>query len=141
MTNETSTSTPPRRLPTGQRLYRSLNRYIEPVARGVGPPIVGPGIVVVETTGRRTGLPRRVPLLGWRHGTTITVSTIRTNSDWIRNLERRPVARVWIAGHPRTSTATVVRSPAATVVHLDTEARPSPRTVCPAVEHTPRVDA
>ena len=47
--------------------------------------------------------PRRVPLLAWRHGRTITVSTVRPDSDWVRNLEHRPVADVWIGGHPQTS--------------------------------------
>jgi F420H(2)-dependent quinone reductase len=95
-----------RRQSASQRLLRTVNRYVEPGVRAVGPPIVGPGIVVIETTGRRTGRRRRVPLLGWRHGRTVTVSTVRAASDWVRNLERLPVAKVWIAGRPRTSTAT-----------------------------------
>jgi len=130
-TDELRTVTPSRP-PAGQRLFRALNRYVEPaVRRGVGSPIHGPGAVVVETIGRRSGVPRRVPLLGWRSGDTVTVSTVRADSDWVRNLERHPVATVWIGGEPRTSTATVTRTPAATIVQLQT-ARASRHRACSA---------
>ena len=109
-----------------QGLFRTLNCFVEPAVRaGLGGSLAGPGAFVVETTGRRSGLPRRVPLLGTRVGDTIVVSTIRDDSQWIRNLEHHPFADVWVAGRPRPATATVVRLPGATVAHL--RLRPSSR--------------
>jgi deazaflavin-dependent oxidoreductase (nitroreductase family) len=119
MTNRTSTA-----VTEGgeQRFFRTLNRFVDPVVRaGLGNSLAGPGAFVVETTGRRSGLPRRVPLLGNRVGDTIIVSTIRDNSQWIRNLEQHPIADVWVAGRPRPATATVVRVPGGAVARLRLE--------------------
>jgi hypothetical protein len=45
--------------PTRQ-FFRTLNRIVEPaVRRGFGTSVHGPGIFVVETTGRRSGRRRR----------------------------------------------------------------------------------
>lgn len=102
-----------------RRLFRTLNKVTEPlVRRGLGSPFAGPGLVVVETTGNRTGLPRRVPLLGVRTGNSVLVSTARPNGAWVRNLERDPRAEVWSAGCARPATATVHRLPAGAYVHL-----------------------
>ncbi len=60
---------------------------------------------MVETTGRVSGLPRRVPLLGVRVGGTVLVSTVRRRSRWVRNLEATPVARVWLHGRARPARA------------------------------------
>ena len=110
------------RVSTGQHLFRTLNHYVEPaVRRGVGSPMLGPGVILLETIGRRSGVPSRVPLLGWRSGDTVTVSTVRPNSEWVKNLEHDPAAKVWISGEPRTSTATVTRTAAATIVRLETD--------------------
>ena len=96
-----------------------MNRLVEPVVRaGIGNSLAGPGTFVIETTGRRSGLARRVPLLAKRLGDTIIVSTIRHNSQWIRNLEHHPNAHVWIAGQPRPAAATIVRLPGATLARL-----------------------
>jgi deazaflavin-dependent oxidoreductase (nitroreductase family) len=118
MTNQVSTS-PVAPAGAQQRLLRALNRFVEPAVRaGLGSSLAGLAAFVVETTGRHSGLPRRVPLLAKRVGDTIIVSTIRDGSQWIRNLEHQPVAHVWIAGRPRRATATVVRMPGARIVHL-----------------------
>jgi deazaflavin-dependent oxidoreductase (nitroreductase family) len=104
--------------PTRQ-FFRTLNRIVEPaVRRGFGTSVHGPGIFVVETTGRRSGQRRRVPLLGWRSGDTVWVSTVRADSDWVRNVEHDPAADVWINGRRRPSVATVTRTPNASVVQL-----------------------
>ena len=85
---------------------------------GLGTSVAGPGAFVVETTGRQSGLPRRVPLLAKRVGDTIVVSTARAGSQWIRNVEHHPVVDVWVAGRRRRATANVVRLPRGAVAHL-----------------------
>jgi deazaflavin-dependent oxidoreductase (nitroreductase family) len=67
--------------------------------------------VVLETTGRRTGLLRQVPLVATRLGDRLVVSTVRTGSEWIGNLEANPTAGVWLNGRRRAATAQVRRGP------------------------------
>jgi deazaflavin-dependent oxidoreductase (nitroreductase family) len=102
-----------------QRFFRTLNWFVEPAVRaGLGTSVAGPGAFVLETTGRQSGLPRRVPLLGTRVGDTIVVSTTRAGSQWIRNVEHHPVVDVWVAGRRRRATANVVRLPGGAVANL-----------------------
>ncbi len=64
---------------------------------------------LVEATGRRSGLPRQVPLVAGRVGNSLVVSTVRADSQWLRNLEADPRVRVWLAGRARSATASVRR--------------------------------
>ena len=111
-------------------LFRALNQVVDPAIRlGLGTPLpLGAGLVVVETTGRTTKLPRRVPLLATRFGSRVIVSTVRTDSQWVRNLESDASARVWLGGRARPARASVNRGPL-NLVRLDLEeastARPS----------------
>jgi len=70
---------------------------------------------VLETTGRRTGRPRPVPVLSARLGNRLTVSTVRSDSQWIRNIEADPNVAVWLGGRPRQAVANVRRGPLNTV--------------------------
>jgi deazaflavin-dependent oxidoreductase (nitroreductase family) len=104
-----------------QAFFRSLNTVVGPLVRaGFGSPApLSPGAVVVETTGRRSGLARQVPLLAWHNGCQMFVSTVRDNSQWVRNLEADPHARVWLNGKPWPVRSTVFRTPMGAVARLD----------------------
>ena len=91
--------------------FDALNAVVRPAVRvGLGNPLpVGGGLVLVETTGRRSGLPRQAPLVAGRVGNSLVVSTVRADSQWLRNLEAEPRVRVWLAGRARSDTASVRR--------------------------------
>lgn len=97
--------------------FNALNSIVRPALRaGVGNPLpIGAGAVALETTGRRSGLTRTVPLLATRLGDTITVSTVRRDSQWLRNVEADSDVGVWLYGQRRPATATVTRGTPNTV--------------------------
>jgi len=94
-----------------RRGFAALNAVVRPaVQSGIGNPfLIGAGIVVIETTGRVSGLARLVPVLSTRTGNTLTVSTVRSDSQWIRNAEADSNVAVWLGGRRREATATVSR--------------------------------
>lgn len=91
--------------------FRALNRVVLPAVRaGVGSPLpIGAGLVVLETTGRVSGLPRQVPLVATRLGSQVRVSSVRASSQWVRNALADPQVSVWVGGRRRSGTATVRR--------------------------------
>lgn len=96
-----------------QTVFSRLNPIVEPLARSAwsGPHIVGPGLILLETTGRRSGETRRRPLLSWRFGSMVLAGTVRPKSDWVANLRAEPESRVWLDGQPAEVGATVVPLP------------------------------
>ena len=69
------------------------------------------GLIVLETTGRKTGLPQRVPLLAAMIGGHIVVSTVRAQeSQWLRNVLEDPDVGYWLRGQELRGRAIVVMS-------------------------------
>jgi deazaflavin-dependent oxidoreductase (nitroreductase family) len=89
--------------------FRHVNRFVEPVVKAGAASLflVGPALVVLETVGRRSGKVRGVPVLAFRLGSKVFVSTVRGNSHWLANIDKNPSAAVWLAGNRRTGEATV----------------------------------
>lgn len=110
-------------LPDMRRIFSALNVVVEPLARSAwtGPHLVGGGITVLESTGRRSGLRRERPLLTWRVGDLMLVGTVRRSSDWIANVRSQPSVHVWVDGERTAAVAHTVPLPIgwATVLRTD----------------------
>ncbi len=94
--------------------FRTLNLLVEPAVRaGCGFPAFGlTGLIVLETKGRRTGLPHSMPVLATLVGDYLIVGTIRgTRSHWIENARVNPDVRYWLRGRVREA-RTLVFTPA-----------------------------
>jgi deazaflavin-dependent oxidoreductase (nitroreductase family) len=62
-----------------------------------------PGDALLETTGRRTGKPRRTPVCDGLDGQTFWLIAQRgRRADWVRNIQAHPRVRVKVASWPRT---------------------------------------
>ena len=84
-----------------QRAPDRLQQYVvNPVVKlgwQLGIPI--PGDALLETTGRRTGLPRRTPVCDGLDGQTFWLVAQRGRAaDWVRNIEANPRVRVRVSG-------------------------------------------
>ena len=56
-------------------------------------------LLVLETTGRKSGLPRRTPLQYERIGTDYYLGSAQgSEADWVRNIRSHPAVRVGIGG-------------------------------------------
>ena len=104
-----------------RQAFRALNSVVRPALdAGIGNPLpIGFGAVVVETTGRKSGKPRQVPLMSMRVGDRLLVTTVRSDSQWLANLEADPKARVQLHGSFREATTAIARGPLNVAV-LDT---------------------
>jgi deazaflavin-dependent oxidoreductase (nitroreductase family) len=88
---------------TAERLNNRLTRFA--LRRGIAPR----AFALLETTGRRTGLPRHTPVGNGCVGDTFwLVAAHGTQSDYVRNLQARPAVRVKIGNRWRAGTAVVL---------------------------------
>jgi deazaflavin-dependent oxidoreductase (nitroreductase family) len=85
---------------------RVLNPPVKALlARGMAPP----GVALLETTGRRSGLKRRTPVGDGLDGSTFwIVAEHGRAAGYVRNLEADPRVRVRVRGRWRTGTAHVL---------------------------------
>ncbi len=61
--------------------------------------------MILVTTGRVSGEPREVPVSAIRLGDRIIVATVRSNSQWFKNLQADPRAVIWIGGREQQAVA------------------------------------
>jgi len=80
-----------------------LNPFVKGAAR-LGLPL--PVAVIIETTGRKSGLPRRTPVGKAIQGDTLwVVAEHGHKASWVRNIEANPRVRVRIGRRWRDGTA------------------------------------
>src|SRR5215211_1004729 len=85
--------------------HRLLNPFVK-AAAGAGLPL--PGLVILETTGRKTGEPRRTPVSRALDGDTLWVLAEHRRGGYVRNIEANPRVRVRVGREWRTGTAHVL---------------------------------
>ena len=79
------------------RLQQSVINPVIRLAWNLGIPI--PGDALLETTGRRTGLPRQTAVCDGLDGETFWLVAQRGRSaGWVRNIEANPRVRVRVSG-------------------------------------------
>lgn len=96
---------------TSSRRYDAVKpfarRIVNPIAKRLAPHLRG--LVVLETIGRSSGLPRQTPIGGRRIGNAFwLVSEFGRQSNYVRNLETNPRVRLQLNGEWLTGTAHVV---------------------------------
>jgi deazaflavin-dependent oxidoreductase (nitroreductase family) len=86
--------------------HRLLNPLVK-AAADAGLPL--PGVVILETTGRRSGEPRRVPVTRALDGDTLWIVTEHgRRAAYVRNIEANPRVRVRAGLRWRTGTARIL---------------------------------
>ena len=91
--------------------YQALDAFLGPVAdSGVAAPGAVPvGLIVLETTGWRSGRTHRTPVLAAALGDRLLVTTYRgRRSHWVRNLLSNPRMHYLIGDQSHAATACVI---------------------------------
>ena len=95
-------------------LFRTLNSVVEPVVRAgcFSPNLFTPtGLIVLETTGRRSGNPHHTPVLAMLMDGHLIVRTFRgERSNWFQNLRVNPEVAFWSGGQ-KTLARAIVHAP------------------------------
>ncbi len=90
--------------------FRALNVLVEPAVRaGCGSPgLIPTGLILLETIGSKSGIPRRVPVLATAFDGCVFIGTVRgSRSLWIKNLLAEPRVRYWMAGREHRGRARI----------------------------------
>jgi deazaflavin-dependent oxidoreductase (nitroreductase family) len=88
--------------------FRALNSMVEPIARaGFASLDRWPvGVIVLQTTGRRSGKERSNPVMAMVIDGHAIVGTARgERSDWFRNLQASSHVQFWLGGERREGSA------------------------------------
>jgi len=94
-----------------QNLFRRVNAVLEPALRkGIGSSrFTRASLIVLETTGFKSGQQRRTPLWSVRLGPYRMVSTARgERSFWVKNIRLQPSVSYYVGGKQRQSNALVL---------------------------------
>ena len=94
-----------------RRVATALARYtVNPVVKGmIAVGLTPPGVVLLETTGRRTGSARRTPVGARRDGNSLwLVAEHGRRAGYVRNIEADPRVRVKIGRRWHLASATVL---------------------------------
>ncbi|MEM7080209.1 MAG: hypothetical protein AAF513_16435 [Pseudomonadota bacterium] len=77
-----------------------LNNLLEPLIRlGFAAPLnLTPGLVVLEVRGRKSGRLRSLPLVAYLAYPYVVLGTVRSASQWIKNLQAESEPHIWIWG-------------------------------------------
>jgi deazaflavin-dependent oxidoreductase (nitroreductase family) len=104
-------------------------RLTNPFARRLA--FLMPWLVVLETTGRRSGKPRRTPLArGPIEGDVAWLIAVHgRHSTWVRNLESSPQVRLQVGLRWRTGTASLLPLDPQALERFNFYARSGPRTL------------
>jgi deazaflavin-dependent oxidoreductase (nitroreductase family) len=107
------------------RFWRVVNPLARPLAG------IAPWWVLLETTGRRSGQPRRTPLArGPMDEKTMWLIAVHgRRSAWVRNVAEHPAVRVRLAGRWHEGTASIHAYDDALVSRFNRYARSGPKTV------------
>lgn len=91
----------------------------------------GPVVVLLETTGRRTGEPRTTPLArGPLDGDVLWLASVHgRHAAWVRKLEATPEVRIKLSGRWHPARATVHEFDEAIAQRFNAYARSGPRTL------------
>jgi hypothetical protein len=78
-------------------LFNALNTLVIPLVKsGFANPLpIGAGLIALEISGRRTGQRRITPLTCLALGRRLIVATVRSESQWVRNLAAADSAGLW----------------------------------------------
>jgi deazaflavin-dependent oxidoreductase (nitroreductase family) len=92
---------------TASRLLST--RLVNPAVRVLAERGLAPGVALLETTGRRSGLPRRTPVGNGLRGEQFWVVTEHGwDAAYVRNIQADPRVRVNVGGRWRSGTAHIL---------------------------------
>lgn len=80
--------------------FKPLNDALEPLIKmGFATPFnLTPGLVVLEVPGRKSGRQFSVSLVAYLAFPFVVVGTVRTESQWVKNLHAAEAPHVWVWG-------------------------------------------